>query len=98
MPASSRIRTPPPDDWMEAEASNVRGVARFPYDNRPGEPGKYKGWRTDPRRPVPRHPGRKTNILCFDWHVEAIETADIVDDLWDEPDCIYDNDGRPKRK
>lgn len=31
-------------------------------------------------------------------HIDGIETADIVDDLWDEPECIYDNDGHPKRK
>ena len=36
--------------------------------------------------------------MFFDTHVEAIKTADIIGDFWDEPGCIYDNDGHPKRK
>ena len=88
----------PPEDWIEKDAANTNGCCRFPYDNRPGEPGTYTWWRKDPRRAVPRHFGRKTNCMFFDSHVKAIETADIVDDLWDEPGCIYDNDGCPKRK
>jgi prepilin-type processing-associated H-X9-DG protein len=87
-----------PEEWLETDAANVNGCVRFPYDNRPGEPGDYTVWHTDPRRPVPRHLGKKTNVVFFDGHVAGIATADIVDDLWDEPGCIYDNDGRPKLK
>ena len=36
--------------------------------------------------------------MFFDTHVEDIKTADIIGDFWDEPGCIYDNDGHPKRK
>ncbi|HUT35826.1 MAG TPA: type II secretion system protein [Planctomycetota bacterium] len=88
----------PPDDWQESDAANVNGCVRFPYDNRPGEPGKYTYWHSDPRRPVPRHLGRKTTVLFFDGHGDGIRTAEIVDDLWDEAGCIYDNNGMPKRK
>ena len=87
----------PPEKWGEKMTSNTNGAVRFPYDNRPGIPGKYKWWHKDPRRPVPRHSLKKTNVGFFDNHVEGIETRDIVDDLWDEPGCIYDNDGHPKR-
>ena len=87
----------PPEQWAEMMTSNTNGAVRFPYDNKPGIPGKYKCWHTDPRRPVPRHSLRKTTVGFFDRHVEAIETRDIVDDLWDEPGCIYDNDRHPKR-
>ena len=88
----------PPADWIEKGAANTNGCCRFPYDNEPGNPGEYTYYDTDPRRPVPRHQFARTNVLFFDGHIEGIETADIVDDLWDEPGCIYDNDGHPKRK
>ena len=88
----------PAEEWVESDASNTNGCCRFPYDNKPGEPGNYTCWVTDPRRPVPRHRAGKTNCLFFDSHIKGIETADIIDDLWDEPGCIYDNDGNPKRK
>ena len=85
-------------DWDgETDASNTNGCCRFPYDNTPDHQGDFYPWYNDPRRPVQRHEA-KTNCLFFDGHVEGIETADIVDDLWDEPGCIYDNDGHPKRK
>jgi len=88
----------PPADWEDGDSGGVSAHIYFPYDNRPGEPGSFPYYRTDPRRCVPRHVGAKTNCMFFDNHVEGIETADIVDDIWDEPGCLYDNDGHPKRK
>ena len=85
-----------PDWGGETSASNTNGCCRFPYDNTPDTVGDFYPWVNDPRRPVERH-GKKTNCLFFDGHVLGIETGDIVDDLWDDPGCIYDNDGRPKR-
>ena len=89
------------NDWPswggETKASNTNGCCRFPYDNTPDQAGDFTPWVTDPRRPVQRH-GTRTNCMFFDSHVESIETGDIVDDLWDEPGCLYDNDGHPKKK
>ncbi len=88
----------PPQDWMEKSSMNNSESVRFPYDNRPGDPGTYTLWITSPRRPVPRHIPGKTNCMFFDGHAQSIATADIVDDLWDEAGCLYDNDGHPKRQ
>ncbi len=88
----------PPAEWSDGDSGSSSAHMYFPYDNRPGEPGKFPYYRTSPRRPVPRHPGAKTNCMFFDGHADGIVTADIVDDLWDEPGCLYDNDGHPKRK
>ncbi|MFW6162651.1 MAG: type II secretion system protein [Planctomycetota bacterium] len=85
------------EDWVETSASNHNGCCRFPYDNVPGTRGKFRPFWTDPRRPVQRHRDQ-TNCLFFDGHVENIATTDICDDLWDEPDCLYDNEGHPPRK
>ena len=87
----------PPADWMERNSACTAGYCRFPYDNEPGNPGQYTPWVTSPWRPVPRHLGAKTDVLFFDCHIQGIETLDIVDDLWDDPECIYDNDGHPRR-
>ncbi len=91
-----------PDDpvanWTEKPGSNVAGCVRFPYDNEPGKPGKYTWYHKDPRRPVPRHSGSRTVVLFFDGHNETILTTDILDDMWDDPGCIYDNDGQPPLK
>ena len=87
-----------PRDWMESDASNTGGSCFFPYDNRPDQHGTYTWWYKGKTAPAPRHPGYKTEVMFFDGHVEGIATIDIVDDLWDEPACIYDNDGHPKRK
>jgi prepilin-type N-terminal cleavage/methylation domain-containing protein/prepilin-type processing-associated H-X9-DG protein len=86
------------DVWTEKVGSNVNGCVRFPYDNKPGEPGEYKWYNKDPRRPFPRHSGRNTVCMFFDGHIETIPTSDILDDLWDEPGCIYDNERQPPRK
>lgn len=70
------------------------GCARFPIDMIHGaHDGKklYKWWNTSPNRPVPRHPGDKTNCAFFDGHVEALLTADLCDDDYFDPDCLYDN-------
>ena len=88
----------PIKDWDETRESNTGGSVFFPYDNKPDEHGTYTWWYKGKTAPSPRHPGLKTGVLFFDGHVEHIETADIIDDLWDEPGCIYDNDGRPKRQ
>jgi len=81
----------------ETDAANTNGCCRFPYDNTPDHEGDFYPWYTDPRRPVERH-GKTTNCMFFDGHVDGIATGDIVDDLWDEPGCLYDNDRHPKRK
>jgi len=88
----------PVRDWEESNKHTACAYVCFPYDNRPGEPGDYTYYHTGGRRPVPRHTGYITNVLFFDGHVQGIPTEDILDDLWDDPGCIYDNDGHPKRK
>jgi len=88
----------PPEEWVESDATNTDGSCFFPYDNRPGQPGKYTCWYDYATAASPRHVGFHTIVLFFDSHVAGIATRDIIDDLWDEPGCIYDNDGHPKRK
>ncbi|MFW6162652.1 MAG: type II secretion system protein [Planctomycetota bacterium] len=88
----------PVESWTEKSRNNHSGRVVFPYDNRPGEPGNFTWWYRCSAAPMPRHPTLRTNCLFFDNHVEGIETADLIDDLWDEPGCIYDNDGHPPRK
>ncbi len=68
------------------------GSPRFPIDFAERGAKTYTAWDTSPWRPVPRHPSAKTNCLFFDSHVTGIETADLVDDLYGEPDCMYDNE------
>jgi prepilin-type N-terminal cleavage/methylation domain-containing protein len=87
----------PAEQWTDKNKKSNTGRVYFPYDNPPGERGKFIWYIRDPRRPVPRHDAR-TACLFFDTHAEAIETTDIIDDLWDEPACLYDNDGHPPRK
>ncbi len=88
----------PVEDWVETSTWRVSCYVCFPYDNEPGNPGKYTFYHTGARRPVPRHPGKQTNVLFFDMHVQPVPTRDILDDLWDDPGCIYDNDGHPPRQ
>jgi len=88
----------PVREWDEADTHTACAYVCFPYDNTPDNPGDYTYYHTGARRPVPRHVGYRTNVLFFDGHVQGIETDDILDDLWDDPGCIYDNDGHPKRK
>ncbi|MFC1805979.1 type II secretion system protein [Planctomycetota bacterium] len=88
----------PVDEWVENRTSNTVGRVVFPYDNKPDQHGKYTWWYDCPQGPIPRHPGLRSICLFFDSHVEGIPTADLIDDLWDEPNCLYDNDGHPKRK
>ncbi len=86
------------EEWDEKPSNNSSGRVVFPYDNRPDEHGDYTWWYRCPAAPAPRHPGYRTMSLFFDNHVQGIPTADLIDDLWDEPGCLYDNDGHPKRK
>ena len=88
----------PAADWTDKDNKSNTGRVYFPYDNPPGERGKFIYYISDPRRPVPRHVGARTNCLFFDGHVLAIVTHDIIDDMWDDRDCLYDNDGHPKKK
>jgi len=87
----------PVEEWVETPDDNVNGCTRYPYDNKPGHIGEFIWWHHDPRRPMPRHgPGMtRTNCMFFDGHVKAYATTDIVDDMWNEPGCLYDNDGVP---
>jgi len=83
-----------PREWREADDPDITGTVtvRFPHDNHLGEAdGKYTLWVTDPWRPVPRHRPASTNCLFLDGHVAALETRDLVDDLFGEPRCLYDN-------
>ncbi|MFW6164175.1 MAG: hypothetical protein ACODAJ_15515, partial [Planctomycetota bacterium] len=88
----------PAEQWSDKNNKSNTGRVYFPYDNPPGERGTFIWYIRDPRRPVPRHAGARTVCMFFDIHAEAIQTADIIDDMWDEPDCIYDNDGHPPKK
>ena len=88
----------PVEDWEEKSGSNSVGRVVFPYDNKPDKHGKYTWYYKCAAGPAPRHPTLKTNCLFFDSHVQGIATADLIDDLWDEPGCLYDNDGHPKRQ
>jgi prepilin-type N-terminal cleavage/methylation domain-containing protein/prepilin-type processing-associated H-X9-DG protein len=81
-----------PSKWKETGHSANWAYCRFPIDYGEGGAMTYKGWETSPRRPVPRHPSAKTNCLFFDGHVLNIVTADLVDDLYGDSDCLYDND------
>ena len=54
--------------------------------------GYYISYHTNPYRPLPRHPGHKTNCVFFDAHVESIATWDMVDEEYGEPTCMYDNE------
>jgi prepilin-type N-terminal cleavage/methylation domain-containing protein/prepilin-type processing-associated H-X9-DG protein len=86
----------PPEEWEE---NNSNGISCFfPYDNKPDQHGKYTWWYKGKTAPSPRHVGFETMVLFFDGHVDGIPTVDIINDLWDEPGCIYDNEGKPKRK
>lgn len=88
----------PVEQWEESPQNNKYGRVVFPYDNRPDSHGSYTWYYSCPQGPAPRHPALKSNCLFFDTHVEGIPTADLIDDLWDEPGCLYDNDGHPPRK
>ena len=88
----------PVEEWIEKSGSNTQGRVVFPYDNEyGGNDGQYTWYYSCPAGPAPRHPTLRTACLFFDSHVEVIETVDLVNDLWDEPDCLYDNDGHPTR-
>jgi len=76
-----------PDDWKIGKSPHTnqvnseRSYARMPIDVlRPGSKRYYTSYETDPHRPVPSHPGYKTNCVFFDAHVQAFPTWDIVDD------------------
>ena len=86
----------PADKWVQGvdpwtgTIDNHRAYCRFPLDTIDGA-GYYVSYETDPYRPLPRHPGGKTNCVFFDQHVEAIATWDLVNEEYDDPDCLYDN-------
>lgn len=86
----------PPKLWMEDSSNGIS--CYFPYDNKPKKHGKYTWWYKGVTAPAPRHVGFRTTVLFFDGHIEGIRTTDLISHLWDEPGCLYDNDGRPKRK
>ena len=88
----------PVKEWVEKSGNNSSGRVVFPYDNKPGEHGKYTWYYKCPGGPAPRHPPLASVCLFFDGHVKSIPTEDLIDDLWDEPGCLYDNDGHPPRK
>ncbi|MBL7224063.1 MAG: prepilin-type N-terminal cleavage/methylation domain-containing protein [Candidatus Brocadiae bacterium] len=81
---------PPPEEWLENDSNGVSVF--FPFDNVYGiEDGAYTYFFTAMKWPVPRHPGGHTNVGFLDRHVDGIPVRDIIDDLWREPGCIYDN-------
>ena len=71
--------------------NNYRGYIRFPLDVVHERSGYYMSYHTDPYRPLPRHPGHKTNCVFFDGHVAGMPTWDMVDEEYGEPNCVYDN-------
>jgi prepilin-type N-terminal cleavage/methylation domain-containing protein/prepilin-type processing-associated H-X9-DG protein len=71
-----------PRKWVEQTNPVSEGYVRFSMD---------PSWVTSPWRPVPRHDPKSTNCLFLDSHVESVVTADLTDDLWGQPNCIYDN-------
>lgn len=77
-----------PEKWIEDD--RIPGCCRLPQDFNHGAK-QYVWWETSPTRPVPRHPGHKTNCVFFDGHVRSILTREIVDDDYGDPDCLYDN-------
>ena len=77
------------DPWT-GQINNGRAYCRFPLDTLTGA-GYYISYETDPYRPLPRHPGYKTSCVFFDQHIEAIPTWDLVNEEYDDPDCLYDN-------
>jgi len=79
-----------PSKWIDDSRAVTGGYCRFPLDCVHGE-GLYTYWDSDPWRPIPRHPGKKTNCLFFDGHVESHRTPDLVGKDWGEPHCLYDN-------
>jgi len=88
------VQTPedPPEEWRAVEEEKPATYVRFPHDNHLGQAdGKYTLWVTDPWRPIPVHRPASTNCLFLDGHVEPIVTRDLVDDLFGEPRCLYDN-------
>ena len=88
----------PVDEWVEKTGTNTHGRVVFPFDNEHGgSDGAYTWYYNCKAGPAPRHPTLRTACLFFDSHVQVIETRDLIDDLWDEPGCLYDNDGHPKR-
>jgi prepilin-type processing-associated H-X9-DG protein len=86
----------PPNQWQQGidpwtgQLTNYRGYARFPLDVL-DHAGYYISYDTDPYRPLPRHPGYKTNCVFFDAHTETIPTWDLVDEEYGDPKCLYDN-------
>ena len=79
-----------PSKWVDDARAVTGGYCRFPLDCVHGA-SAYIYWDSDPWRPIPRHPGKKTNCLFFDGHVQDYVTADLVDEDWGEPNCLYDN-------
>ena len=79
-----------PSKWVDDSRGVTGGYCRFPLDCVNGAKA-YVYWDSDPWRPVPRHPGKKTNCLFFDGHVDGHATRELVDEDWGEPNCLYDN-------
>ena len=73
-----------PSKWQETRTAQTRGFCRAHITG-------YTAWDTDPWRPVPRHPGKRTHCLFFDGHVDSIVTADLVRDWYGDPGCLMDN-------
>jgi len=87
-----RNRDDHPNTWLESDTMLNGGWVQFPQLNAPlGQP-EFPYWvNTGHPRPAPRHGGARTNCLFFDGHVEAIHTAEIIDDNNGDPGCLYDN-------
>ena len=84
------------DKWLQTtdpwsgKLTNERAYCRFPLDVLSGS-GYYMSYITDPYRPLPRHPGRRTCCVFFDAHCELFPTWDMVDEEYGEENCLYDN-------
>jgi len=75
-----------PTRWDEHRDSHYWGYCRFPCTE------SYAYWTTTPWRPVPRHPPGTANFLFIDGHVDMPPIRDVIDDMWGDPECVYDSE------
>ena len=84
----------PVKEWKERSRVISRGFVRFPQCAAPlGDTDgdwTYPWWKTDPWRPMPRHPGPRGNFLFFDGHVDGHDVQKIIDFNYQDPECLYD--------
>ena len=85
---NDKDNTTGPEDWVENNASNIRGYTRYPLYDKYEQSARYKD--THAWRPVPRH-GERTACAMFDGSVHTYHIRDIINHKWGEKDCLFDN-------